>query len=59
MNPTLPADYLERMEADDPEAYRSEVLGEFHSAKPRLASKICMKPRRSWKSGARSFLLGA
>jgi hypothetical protein len=29
MNPTLPADYLDRMEADDPEAYRSEVLGEF------------------------------
>jgi hypothetical protein len=31
MNPTLPADYLERMEADDPEAYRSEVLGEFRA----------------------------
>ncbi len=29
LNPTLPADYLARMEADDPEAYRSEVLGEF------------------------------
>lgn len=29
MNPTLPPDYLERMAADDPEAYRSEVLGEF------------------------------
>lgn len=29
MNPTLPADYLARMEADDPEAFRSEVLGEF------------------------------
>lgn len=29
MNPTLPADYLERMKQDDPEAYRSEVLGEF------------------------------
>jgi hypothetical protein len=29
MNPTLPADYLRRMEADDPDAYRSEVLGEF------------------------------
>ena len=27
MNPTLPADYLERMKSDDPEAYRSEVLG--------------------------------
>jgi hypothetical protein len=31
MNPTLPADYLERMREDDPEAYRSEVLGEFRS----------------------------
>jgi hypothetical protein len=29
MNPTLPADYLQRMEQDDPDAYRSEVLGEF------------------------------
>jgi hypothetical protein len=29
MNPTLPADYLHRMADDDPEAYRSEVLGEF------------------------------
>lgn len=29
MNPTLPADYLARMAQDDPEAYRSEVLGEF------------------------------
>lgn len=31
MNPTLPADYLARMESDDPEAYRSEVLGEFRA----------------------------
>ena len=31
MNPTLPRDYLERMERDDPEAYRSEVLGEFRA----------------------------
>jgi hypothetical protein len=31
MNPTLPPDYLARMEADDPEAYRSEVLGEFRA----------------------------
>jgi hypothetical protein len=29
MNPTLPTDYLARMREDDPEAYRSEVLGEF------------------------------
>lgn len=31
MNPTLPADYLQRMEAEDPEAFRSEVLGEFRA----------------------------
>jgi hypothetical protein len=31
MNPTLPADYRARMERDDPEAYRSEVLGEFRA----------------------------
>ncbi|MBM4270142.1 MAG: transposase family protein, partial [Deltaproteobacteria bacterium] len=31
MNTSLPADYLERMKQDDPEAYRSEVLGEFRS----------------------------
>jgi len=31
MNPALPADYLDRMQADDPEAYRSEVLGEFRA----------------------------
>ena len=31
MNPTLPEDYLKRMELDDPEAYRSEVLGEFRA----------------------------
>jgi hypothetical protein len=31
MNPTLPADYLRRMEEEDPEAYRSEVLGEFRA----------------------------
>lgn len=29
MNATLPADYIKRMREDDPEAYRSEVLGEF------------------------------
>jgi hypothetical protein len=31
MNPTLSADYLERMREDDYEAYRSEVLGEFRT----------------------------
>jgi hypothetical protein len=31
MNPTLPADYLARMEENDPDAYRSEVLGEFRA----------------------------
>ncbi len=29
MNPTLPRDYLDRMRASDPDAYRSEVLAEF------------------------------
>jgi len=31
MNPTLAADYLARMAEDDPDAYRSEVLGEFRA----------------------------
>lgn len=31
MNPTLAADYLERMAQNDPDAYRSEVLGEFRA----------------------------
>ena len=31
MNPTLSENYLERMAQDDPEAYKSEVLGEFRS----------------------------
>lgn len=31
MNPTLSPDYLSRMQQDDPEAYRSEVLGEFRA----------------------------
>lgn len=31
LNPTLPKDYLERMQQDDPSAYRSEVLGEFRA----------------------------
>ncbi len=31
MNPTLPADYLARMREEDPDAYRSEVLGEFRA----------------------------
>lgn len=31
MNPMLPADYVDRMRLEDPEAYRSEVLGEFRT----------------------------
>jgi hypothetical protein len=31
MNPTLDPAYLERMAQDDPDAYRSEVLGEFRA----------------------------
>lgn len=34
MNPTLSPDYLARMAQDDPEAYRSEVLGEFRAGVP-------------------------
>ena len=36
MNP-LPRDYLARMERDDPEAYRSEVLGEFRAGSEHAA----------------------
>jgi len=31
MNPTLPADYLQRMERDDPQSYASEVLRLFRA----------------------------
>ena len=31
MNPMIPRDYVERMEQDDPEGYRSEVLAEFRA----------------------------
>jgi hypothetical protein len=31
MNPTLSPNYLQRMAQDDPEAFRSEVLGEFRA----------------------------
>jgi hypothetical protein len=31
MNPTLPPDYLRRMEEEDPEAARAEIHGEFRS----------------------------
>jgi hypothetical protein len=45
MNPTLPADYLQRMELDDPEGYRSEVLGEFRAGTTALfdpeAIRVC------------------
>lgn len=50
MNPTLPADYLERMREDDPEAYRSEVLGEFRTGVSSLfdpaALDACVVPER-------------
>src|SRR5581483_6486506 len=50
MNPLLPADYLERMRADDPEAYRSEVLGEFRSGVATFfepdALEACVVPER-------------
>ena len=31
MNSTLPDDYIQRMQVEDPEAYRSEILGEFRT----------------------------
>lgn len=50
MNPTLPADYLQRMAEDDPEAYRSEVLGEFRTGLSLLldpeALERCVVPGR-------------
>jgi hypothetical protein len=36
MNPLLTPDYLARMAEDDPEAYRSEVLGEFRTGVAQL-----------------------
>lgn len=50
MNPTLPADYLARMEQDDPEAYRAEVLGEFRAGLAACfdpdAVRACVAPDR-------------
>lgn len=50
MNPMLPADYLDRMREDDPEAYRSEVLGEFRAGLAALfepdAIEACVVPGR-------------
>jgi len=43
-NPTLPADYLIRMEQDDPEAYRSEVLGEFRAGLATLLDPEALEP---------------
>jgi hypothetical protein len=39
MNPTLPTDYLQRMEVEDPEAYTSEVAGQF-----RAGLSLCFDP---------------
>jgi hypothetical protein len=48
MNPTLPADYLARMAEEDPDAYRSEVLGEFRAGVTTLfdpdALAACLEP---------------
>jgi hypothetical protein len=50
MNPLLPVDYLERMKEDDPEGYRSEVLGEFRAGVTALfdpaAIDACVVPGR-------------
>lgn len=50
MNPTLPRDYLERMRQDDPEAHRSEVLGQFRAGLSTLldpdALDVCVGSHR-------------
>jgi hypothetical protein len=63
MNPTLPANYLERMAQDDPDAYRSEVLGEFRAGVATLfdpdALAACVDDgvrERRLVSGCRWFL---
>lgn len=60
MNPTLPADYLARMAEEDPEAYRSEVLGEFRAGLSTLldpeAIDACVADgvrERAWENGKR------
>ena len=59
MHPTLPADYLARMEADDPEAYRSEVLGEFRAGLSTLfdpeAIQACVIPERHELPPSRAY----
>lgn len=42
MNPTLPADYLQKMEADDVEAYQSEVLGRFRAGLSALFDPVAL-----------------
>ncbi len=49
LNPGLPSDYIARMERDDPEAYRSEVLGEFRAG---LCAR-CSIPKRSRRASSR------
>lgn len=43
MNPTLPTDYLVRMEQDDSDAYRSEVLGEFRAGVRQLLDESTLQ----------------
>jgi hypothetical protein len=43
MNETLTADYLERMREEDPEGYRSEVLGEFRAGVTALFDPEALK----------------
>lgn len=65
MNPTLPADYLARMREEDPEAYRSEVLGEFRAGLATLLDPdslaACVSPSRlelppAWGVDYRAFV---
>src|SRR3989442_8973133 len=43
LNPTLPADYLAKLEQDDPETFRSEVLGEFRKGVSRLLDPAALE----------------
>ncbi|HVO69479.1 MAG TPA: terminase large subunit, partial [Aggregatilineaceae bacterium] len=43
MNSTLSIDYLQRMEEDDPESYRAEVLGEFRAGISMFLDPECIQ----------------
>jgi hypothetical protein len=63
MNPTLAAGYLARMEQDDPEAYASEVLGQFRAGVATLfdpeALDACVAPGRRERPRADGVVYGS